>query len=337
MKTFTKLSKLAATIASVGAITLLLAGNAAAFTDGQISGGDIYRVEDLTQGTAFADTINSNAGDLLEYRVRLYNPGSATLTNVRVEATITNEVVTSNESTITASAANADPSTTTAFATVNFTSPESESLVSGTTQLLDQNDNFVSTLPDTITTSGTGVTVGQIGPSVIEYVQFQEKVSSPTTPPPTPAYTCDKLVVATEDNRTVKIDTFQTTATNGATFTSADINWGDNSTANDNTNVVGLSHQYAASGTYTISATAHFSVAGKDVTAGGASCEQVVTFSTTTPPTVTPPTTPAPTTPAPTALVNTGAGNVFGLFAVVSLAGAGFYRFVLKRKLDSRI
>jgi uncharacterized repeat protein (TIGR01451 family) len=50
-----------------------------------------------------------------------------------------------------------------------------------------------------------------------------------------------------------------------------------------------------------------------------------------TPP-VTPPTT-VTTTTSPTVLVNTGAGNVVGIFAAVSVAGAVAYRMFLGRKL----
>lgn len=50
-----------------------------------------------------------------------------------------------------------------------------------------------------------------------------------------------------------------------------------------------------------------------------------------TPP-VTPPTT--PTQPKPTTLVNTGAGDVAGLFAVVAAAGAFGYRLFLGRRLS---
>lgn len=55
-----------------------------------------------------------------------------------------------------------------------------------------------------------------------------------------------------------------------------------------------------------------------------------------TPP-VTPPTTPpaTPTTPAqPAQLVNTGPGEVVGIFGAVTIAGAAAYRWVLSRKLS---
>jgi hypothetical protein len=338
MKITSKLSGAAATLLILGSIGFS-ASQAVAFSDGQIEGGDIYRVEDLTTNSGFANPATANACDTLEYRARLYNPGSATLNNVNVQALVSNEKLTSNTSTLDATASNADPANTYAFATVNLSSAQTLSYVAGSTQLLDQNDNPISNLSDGITISGTGVNIGNLGPSVIEFVQFQEKVSCPTPPPPpTPTYTCNDLELTAEDNRTVKISTFTTTATNGASFKNAVITWGDSSSALTTANVVGQTHQYAADGTYTVSATAHFTVNGQDVTAGGPQCQKQVTFSSTTPPQVTPPpsTPPPPATPpaAPTALVNTGPGSVIGLFAAATAAGTVLYRRMLSRRLS---
>jgi len=76
-------------------------------------------------------------------------------------------------------------------------------------------------------------------------------------------------------------------------------------------------------------------VNGQSETATSAACSQTVTFSPTTPPTVTPtPPAPTPATPAaPTALVNTGPGDVIGLFAVATVGGAALYRRLLARSL----
>jgi hypothetical protein len=82
------------------ALLILGAGNAFAFTDGQINGGDIYRAEDITQNSSFSDTTTAKACDVLQYRVRLYNPGSATVNSVNVQADVSNESTDSNKSTI---------------------------------------------------------------------------------------------------------------------------------------------------------------------------------------------------------------------------------------------
>jgi hypothetical protein len=309
-----------------------------AYSDGQIEGGDIYRISNLTDGTAYTSSATAKACDLLEYRVRLYNPGSATLTAVHVEANISTEQTTSFTSTITASSPDADPGSTSAFATVNLSSAQTLNYVPGTTQLLDQNDNPIQTLSDGITISGTGVNIGNIGPSVIEYVQFQEKVSCPTPVVTPPSYACTILGLTAEENRTVKISNFATTQANGATFANATITWGDN-TEVTSASPIGQSHQYAANGKYTVTATANFNIAnGQPKSATSESCTQVVTFTSTTPPTVTPPTTPPATPPAtpaaPTALVNTGPGSVIGLFAATSIGGTALYRRLLARRLS---
>jgi uncharacterized protein with FMN-binding domain len=186
------------------------------------------------------------------------------------------------------------------------------------------------------TVNGQDVTAG--GPNCMQQITIK------TPPPNTPVYTCDALGVTAADDRTVTINKFSTTATNGAVFKNAVVNWGDNSAALTNANIVGQTHQYSADGTYTISATAHFTVNGKDVTAGGMQCEQQVTFKQNTPPVVTPPTSTPPTTPppatpgtpaatAPTTLVNTGAGSVVGLFGAATVAGTLAYRRLLSRRL----
>jgi len=178
-------------------------------------------------------------------------------------------------------------------------------------------------------------------------IVFEAKlVGKPTPPPQNPVFTCDAFNITADVNRSVKVSTFATTATNGAVFKNAVVNWGDNSSPLVSANIVGQAHQYAKDGTYTITATAHFTVNGEDVTASGANCAKSVTFSSTTPPkvtpppvtppTVTPPTTPAaPAAPAaPTALVNTGPGSVAGLFAATTAIGAMAYRWMLSRRLS---
>lgn len=139
-----------------------------------------------------------------------------------------------------------------------------------------------------------------------------------------PMYTCD-LFHVTPGDRTVTVDKFNNTATNGATFSNVVINWGDNTTPLTTNNAVGQTHTYANYGTYALSAVAHFSVNGKDVTASSANCAQTVTF--TAPGTPTTPTT-------PTSLVNTGAGNVVGIFAAVAAVGAIAHRLFLGRRLS---
>jgi uncharacterized repeat protein (TIGR01451 family) len=144
----------------------------------------------------------------------------------------------------------------------------------------------------------------------------------------TPVYSCDLLDLSVDkESRSVTVTKFQTTQKNGATFKNAVINWGDTS-ANLTTNTaVGQKHTYAKDGTYTVTATAHCTVNGKDASDTGAGCAKAVTF-TSTPPPVTPPVTP----PTPPTLVNTGPGEVLGMFAAITVAGAIAHRLFLTRR-----
>ncbi len=96
--------------------------------------------------------------------------------------------------------------------------------------------------------------------------------------PPTPKYACDLLDVTRSDNRTVTVSQLKTTATDGATYNKAVINWGDTK-SNEYTNAVGQAHQYTTDGTYKVVATAYFTVNGETKSATSVNCEKTVTFS----------------------------------------------------------
>lgn len=153
-------------------------------------------------------------------------------------------------------------------------------------------------------------------------------ISKTCTQPSQPTYSCDLFTAAPGDNRTVTVNGFKDTATNGATFNNVVIAWGDQTTPLTTNNPVGQTHQYSAYGSYTLTATAHFTVNGKDVTATN-SCTQTVSF--TAPNTPTTPTTPI--TPTSTTLPNTGAGNVIGLFLGATIVSTVGYRLFLARRL----
>ncbi|HVW23188.1 MAG TPA: PKD domain-containing protein [Candidatus Saccharimonadales bacterium] len=137
---------------------------------------------------------------------------------------------------------------------------------------------------------------------------------------------CNALTFTKGDNNslTVTLTGLQTSVNpaGSATFTNADITWGDGTSNNGVANVNGLAHKYATAGNYSITAVAHFNVNGTDVKQGGAGCVVPVSFTAT---------------PPPTQLVNTGAGSVFGLFAGVSFLGSLIYRFFLGRRLGQEV
>jgi hypothetical protein len=178
--------------------------------------------------------------------------------------------------------------------------------------------------------SAAGVAQGNCNTNIVN----NTIITTPGTP------TCDELGLTQSGTDTATINSFMTTA-NGGTFTSADVNWGDGTSSMGIANPIGLQHTFASDGTFMVSVAAHFTVNGQDVVASGGVCQQQVSFNTptpTVPPAVTP-TPPAntsntPVTPAPAqTLVNTGPGDVIGIFAVTTVASTLGYRVLLMRRL----
>jgi hypothetical protein len=343
MKLLTKLAQAGTAFALVSSVVLSTSSAFAGTGTGQIvTGNQNYKIANLTQGTDFANPQSAVACDTLEYRLRLYNPGPSGLSTVKVEAGInTMTKYTSYVSTATAYTPDGAVPSSSFEATLNISTAQTQSYVAGSTKLLDSAGNVLKSsangsLADTVTMGGGGINVGSIGESVTEYLEFQTKLSCPT-PPPAPVYSCDAFNITADVNRNAKISTFSTTAKNGAVFNNAVVDWGDKTTPLTNANIVGQSHQYATSvgnGPFTITATAHFTVNGQDVTAGGPQCQKQVSFTPNTPPKVTPPPSTPPTPAAPTALVNTGPGSVAELFAAATVIGTVAYRRMLARRLS---
>jgi hypothetical protein len=142
---------------------------------------------------------------------------------------------------------------------------------------------------------------------------------------------CDELNVSSSSNQTATIGQFVTTG-DGGTFNGADINWGDGNILPDANSVIGQSHQYSNPGNYTVIVTPHFNVNGQDVTANSDACQQQLTFSS--PVTTTSVSTPTPTPTGPATLVNTGTGDVAGIFIGASGLGTIGYRHFLRRRLS---
>jgi hypothetical protein len=176
--------------AATAAIVPVASFAAPVFADspGQIGGGDIYRVKNLTKNTDFADTTTANACEELEYKVRLHNSSYGAVTNIVAKASLPSNASTSNTSTMSVSYQTESPANSVSdTATVNLTSAQSISYENGSTQLLDKDNNLVKSLPDGVTAGG--VNVGSLNGSTVEFVQFKAKINCPkppVTPPATP-------------------------------------------------------------------------------------------------------------------------------------------------------
>ena len=133
----------------------------------------------------------------------------------------------------------------------------------------------------------------------------------------TPVYRCDGMNVSIIKNRDISIDLMYT-ASGGARLKNVSYDFGDSkSLLTDKT--ANVLHTYDKDGTYIIRAKLTFTVDGRDVAVESNDCVKTVTFN--------------PTTTPPTTLPNTGAGDIVGIFATVSVAGAVAHKMFLGRRL----
>jgi len=154
-----------------------------AFAAGQIEGGNIYRVKNVTQNSAFADPASATCGDTAQFRVRIHNPGPDTINNVTASATLPNVQGTSHSSTMTVTSPDANPTTISDTAGVNTDKVSNIAYVAGSTQLLDPNGAVLQNLNDGIVGGSVSIPNG-VGVSTqqIRLVQFSAKISCPETP-----------------------------------------------------------------------------------------------------------------------------------------------------------
>ncbi len=139
--------------------------------------------------------------------------------------------------------------------------------------------------------------------------------------PVTPVYSCDLLTAEKIGEKQYRY-TIKVTANNGANYKFATFDYGDGSDK-FMTNKQTAEHTYTKDGTFVTRAVVTFDVNGENKTVESDKCAAPVTIkTTTTPPTVTP----------PTVLPNTGAGNIFGIFAATSMVGAILHKLYAARK-----
>lgn len=310
------------------ASALLVATPALATGQGQVEGGNIYRIKNVTQNIDFNDPQTANKCEVVQYRVRIHNPGPGVISNVNVKATLPATVATTNTSTVTISASNAFPQTTSDSALLNLSSATSVTYMGSSTELLDANGSLIKALPDGII--GSGVNIGNVGVSINEkrFVQFKAKTGCPEVPKP--SYKCEALGVvklsankfeftatATVTNTTVKSFVFTTKDSTGKVV----------STKTVTTSATSAKYVFESSvaGTYTTTAV----VQTADGDATSSNCVKSVTIEAVVPP-VTPPTEPE--------LPNTGPGSVVGVVAGTSaIATALHYGMAMRRSRRDEI
>ncbi len=257
MKLRNKISILIVAAISVAGISIL-GGTSTAAGEGQIEGGDIYRVRNVTKGSAYANAATADKCESVQYKLRLHNPGPGEVTNVNVKVNFPAGATTQHVSTATVTSQNAQPTTTTDTATVNLSQSLALAYTAGSTQLLDTNSNVISSLPDGVTQGG--INIGTVGVSLqqIKFVQFTAKVDCPETPPPVQSYKCDALNVtkvdrtkfnftATASVQNVTIQNYVFTAKNAAGATV------DTKTVTTGATTANYEFNQAAAGNYSVS------------------------------------------------------------------------------------
>ena len=141
------------------AALVLFAG--VALAAGQIEGGNIYRVRNVSTNGSFTDPATGTCNNTFQFRVRVHNPGPDPLANVNVMATLPSTTSASHSSQVTISSSDANPTSVKDTAGITLDQAAKLNYIGGSTQLLDPNGTVLSTLPDTILISG--VNIGKVG------------------------------------------------------------------------------------------------------------------------------------------------------------------------------
>jgi uncharacterized repeat protein (TIGR01451 family) len=168
-------------VAALAVPAMIVSTPVMAAAAGQIEGGDIYRVKNVTKGGAFTDPADATCGDTVEFRVRIHNPGPDALTGVTASATLNTAEGTSHSSNMTVSATNANPTSTSDSAGVKTDKNSTISYVAGSTQLLDANGAVMQNLADGIVGGSVNIP-GGVGVSTEQkrFVQFDAKIDCKT-------------------------------------------------------------------------------------------------------------------------------------------------------------
>lgn len=175
-------------IVGIFSAVVILAGAVMAAPTGQIEGGDIYRVRNVSTNGAFTDPATGTCDNTFQFKVRIHNPGPDALTSVNVKATLPTAVAISHSSQVTVTASNANPASTSDTAGVTLDKAAALNYIAGSTELLDANGAKLQTMPDTIFTSGVSIETVGVSTQQKRFVQFSVKTVCPSTPvtPPTP-------------------------------------------------------------------------------------------------------------------------------------------------------
>lgn len=146
--------------------------------------------------------------------------------------------------------------------------------------------------------------------------------------PKKPVYSCDLVTLEQLGGRKVRA-TVKATAKDGAKIKNYVYDFGDGSDKLI-TDKTSAEHTYAKDGSFVTRVAVNMTVDGKDKLVESDKCAAPIEFVENKP--VTPVTPVTPTTPVVKELPNTGPGDIAGIFASVTIAGAMAHRMVSARK-----
>ena len=308
-------------------------GNESDFFRVRVDGDSAEPVSDLSS--------SCELGKKFQYRVYVHNgasqynnangSGPSVAKDTKVKVALPGNEASSFTSTATISSSNAATVSDIATIQCNDGRLVKLSYVAGSAQQYNPGSG-VQPLSDSIVT--TGAPIGTMGPDGNMYgcweqrvwVRLVVEVKEAPKPPVTPEYTCKATDVVVNDAKTRKITvTVNGTATNGATIVGYEINWGDGSKSDKQTDT----HTYAKDGTYNIKGRVQVKLpTGEIVWVDSPNCNKTVKFDNGK--SVTPVT---PVTPeVPTTLPDTGAGDIISIFGATTAAGATAHHVFTRRK-----
>lgn len=177
MKKFASLSALAL----LPAFGLVFTTPVFADSPGQLSNGPTnYKVRNVTTNGSYSQSVSAACNETVKYSITLSNSDFGLLRNLTVKANVASGA-------ISASATNANDQTTSVSGNVSVNLAQgSLQYVPGSTVRITSDGSQTTPLADGIAT--TGVNAGNLNGSTATFVQFQAKVTCPTTPvtPETP-------------------------------------------------------------------------------------------------------------------------------------------------------